>query len=112
MKLTRKKAIELCIELWTWLAKTGKEKEDWPEWVKYQTYNIPSDDGTLYECWFCEYGYQRAGTSSESKCNRCPYFIKFGHCYRNVYNEWHDAKTLRTRKKYAKLFLEQIRKLK
>ena len=26
MKLTKKKAIEICIELWTWLAETGLEK--------------------------------------------------------------------------------------
>ena len=47
MRLTRKKAIELCIELWAWLAKTGKRKWAWPEWEKYE--EIEND------CWFCEY---------------------------------------------------------
>ena len=29
MKLTKKKAIEISIELWTWLAETGREKKEW-----------------------------------------------------------------------------------
>ena len=35
MKLTEKKAIELSIELWTWLAETGENKNEWPEWKRH-----------------------------------------------------------------------------
>jgi len=97
MKLTRKKAIELCIELWTWLAKTGKYKEDWPKWKEYGK--------KLHNCWFCAY---------KKMCSLCPYYQKYGHCNSadTYYNKWKDAKTSRTRKKYAKLFLAQIKTLK
>ena len=102
MRLTRKKAIDLCIELWTWLAETGKTKEDWPEWEKY--------DPVMSDCWFCEYVNQRKNYSD--RCKSCPYNRKYGHCYNpeSYYDCWEDAETPRTRRKYAKLFLEQIKK--
>lgn len=110
MKLTRKKAIELCVELWEWLAITGGKKKDWPEWKKY--------DGAMNNCWFCEYQEQqvkRYKPRNECKngfCRYCPLTkIKINcldaDCF---YIQWDSAKMPRTRKKYAKLFLEQIRK--
>ena len=116
MRLTRKKAIELCIELWTWLAKTGKLKEDWPKWEEYSK-KYGSDDiysPVCNHCWFCEYSCQRS-SSMLLNCKFCPYRIKYGHCHSNKkdvlnhYGHWFEAKTPRTRKKYAKLFLEQIK---
>ena len=99
MRLTRKKAIELCILLWTWLAKTGKMKEDWPEWGKYQA---------LHHCWFCEYGSQK----DESLCDSCP-LVGEGdvRCNSLYFGEWKEAETDKGRKKYAGLFLEQIKSL-
>jgi len=111
MKLTRKKAIELCIELWTWLAKTGKSKYDWPGWETYG-YFIEND------CWFCEYGsrQEKRYLSNKTCCEYCPLFATFGEngCYNPecAYKKWDFAQTPRTRKKYAKLFLEQIKKCK
>ena len=102
MKLSRKKAIELCIELWEWLAKTGKFKGEWPEWKKYGEV-----DGY---CWFCEYVEQRGGG-----CMFCPLMKKLGFGCGQIdcfYSKWEDAETPQTRKKYAKLFLEQIKKCK
>lgn len=111
MRLSRKKAIALCIELWKWLAKTGKEKEDWPEWGKYGY--IGND------CWFCEYGYQqeeRYQNSCKSCCYYCPLWKMFkpDGCYDHncYYRRWCNAKTPRTHKKYAKLFLAQIKEIK
>lgn len=108
MKLSRKKAIKLCIELWTWLAKTGKLKEDWPEWEKY---------GDIAEnCWFCEYDSQQQNYKSNfnlAGCRYCPLIKKLGlHCRDTYYRKWYSAKTPKTRKKYAKLFLKQIKKCK
>lgn len=105
MKLSRKKAIELCIELWTWLAKTGKEKGDWPKWKKY---------GIIHnDCWFCEYGRYRKRknkSSDKSICVHCPLRQQdIKGCYAFAYGNWEEAQTSRTRKKYAKLFLEQIK---
>jgi len=111
MKLSRKKAIELCIELWEWLAKTGKTKVKWPGWEKY-------DDVIDSSCWFCHYNNHtvrgdRIRTSGT--CTKCPYLKKFGHCNTEepptYYGKWDNAQTPHTRKKYAKLFLEQIKKL-
>ena len=124
MKLTRKKAIELCIELWTWLAKTGKKKkEDWPKWENYRNYNRPRGSSTAESCWLCEYGYQRRKSTKKGEtCDYCPYKRKYRIvCNADIddtddkqlfyYSRWEDAKTPRTRKKYAKLFLEQIKSI-
>ena len=103
MKLSRKKAIKLCIELWTWLAKTGKHKEDWLGWRKYGY--------ICCDCWFCEYDEQRSPTD---KCQKCIFPGKGGIRCEDIksYAKWEEAKTPRTRKKYAKLFLAQIKKCK
>lgn len=109
MRLTRKKSIKLCISLWTWLALTGKDKQDWPKWDEYMAIDYITNF-----CWFCHYTVLR--NNGHIKCAICPYHKKYGHCNTNqpeltYYYKWCDAKTPRTRKKYAKLFLEQIRTL-
>lgn len=113
--LSRKKSIELCIKLWTWLAKTGKSKKEWPKWDKWKNYyggNIKNN------CWFCYYGEQqrlRYGASSLS-CNYCPLYKRVKvHCMddKNPFWIWfYKAKTKQRRKKYAKLFLKQIKEIK
>lgn len=51
MRLTKLKALELCEEMWRWLAKhPGKRKEGWPELDKYDPENY---------CFACEYSKQR-----------------------------------------------------
>lgn len=114
MKLTRKKAIELCIELWEWLAETGKRKEDWPERERYQKYCKPVGTSIMSNCWFCEYDYQHPIKGDYSSCPACPLIKHSGFgCEEkgSYYLKWSNAKTLKTRKKYAKLFLEQIKTL-
>ena len=33
MRLSKRKALEICIELWSWLGSTGSAyKEEWPGW--------------------------------------------------------------------------------
>ena len=112
MRLTRKKAIELCIELWEWLAKTGKIKSEWPEWVKYE--NIECD------CWFCEYQVRqemRYPTANHygknGTCRYCPLTTINVACEQDgtLYRKWDASITPQNRKKYAKLFLEQIRSI-
>lgn len=109
MRLTRKKSIELCILLWTWLAETGKKKYDWPEWVNYGEIKN--------ECWFCEYCKYRDNASKGPYlgCKRCPLVKSLGvNCFDNdsFYDKWENAETPRARKKYAKLFLGQIKQCK
>ncbi len=99
MRLTKKKAIELSVELWTWLAETGKEKLDWPGWEQYE--DITS------ECFLCEYADRHSG------CDDCSYRQKFCYCCEgdSPYSLWHLFQAARTKKKYARLFLEQLKQL-
>ena len=112
MKLTRKKSIELCIELWTWLAETGKRKSDWPGWKKYKSLTKGIEDAVW--CWFCLYNNRKQRKEQwDADCRSCPYFKQYNFCSNREqpFADWFDAKTPRTRKKYAKLFLEQIKSL-
>ena len=98
MKLTKKKAVEICIELWTWLAETGGRKDDWPGWKIY---------GEMQDsCPLCEY-------SNPIGCVGCPYYKKFGCCCtRNFpYDSWGAATEKLIRKDAAHQFLEQLKQL-
>ena len=101
VKLTEKKAIELSIKLWTWLAETGQEKTEWSDWNKYGYMKS--------QCFLCEY----ADTCGHG-CSDCPYYKKFRFCVNSNtnYERWARGTTKRTKKKkYAKLFLEQLNQL-
>lgn len=108
MKLTKKKAIQISIELWTWLAETGAaHKWRWQGWRKY---------GYMHaDCPLCEYVNPLGGG-----CASCPYYQKFGHCYtlltgnkglKTSFDKWCNARKVETRKKYAALFLQQLKEL-
>jgi len=103
MRLTKKKAISLSIELWEWLAESGNaSKGRWSEWGKYGDVSC--------DCFLCEYTKQK----EDGDCDNCPYTLKFDLCCVGKFKEfskWDDAKTPETRKKYAKLFLTQLREL-
>lgn len=129
MKLTKKKAIKITIELWTWLATTGSgDKSSWPGWGKY--------DRMFCSCPLCEYGDQRRQARKRYKefnplniCRACPFFIQHGRCTKHLpeifldggatmwaanpsyYDKWYRSGTAKTRKKYAKLFLNQTKEL-
>jgi len=114
MRLTHKKIIELCIELWTKLAKTGnKFKSRAIRWEDYITLKEARD---ARYCWFCIYNNRKARKpQNESSCScACPYHKKYGFCghYDSPFRFWLLAKTKSDRKKYAKLFLEQIESIK
>jgi len=100
MKLTKKQAIDRTIILWTWLAETGKGKEDWPEWEKYGE--------TDNDCFLCKYAYPK-----DTNCEACPYCEMFGDCLEDdaPFENWCNARTPETRKKYAKEFLGQMYQL-
>lgn len=100
MRLTKKRAIQLTIELWEWLAETGLWKGDWDGWKKY--------GHARGGCFLCEYGLRQRG---RSLCAFCPYCQKFGYCRMGVYEKWLSAHTIRTYKKYALKVLEELRQL-
>lgn len=92
MELTKKRTIKLHREHWRWCKRTGKDKKDWPEWENYP--NI------LYNCFLCEY--------TQENCDKCPLEWNTESCLDvgSYYRRWLEAKTPRTRKKYAKLIAE------
>ena len=105
MRLTKKKSMEICIELWTYLEETGNEKEDWSGWEKY---------GEMRDqCPLCEYNQQHYDEDSVA-CN-CPLaWPPFNGCcdppseFRNWNNVAHQA----DRKRFAKAFLKQLKEIK
>ncbi len=109
MRLTRKQAIELSIELWEWLAETGNKKGDWPGWENY-------DVSCTKNCFLCEYDNRRTSPycfDDYNLCRFCPYYAQFGDCDTGAspYSLWHTDSDINSRKKYAKLFLAQLRTL-
>ncbi|MEE8471107.1 MAG: hypothetical protein V3S51_07240 [Dehalococcoidia bacterium] len=106
MRLTRKKAISISIELWTWLAETGSEyKSLWSGWLEY--------GHMLAHCPLCEYGRRREDKGGKTTCSYCPYRKKHGGCYssRDNYARWLVAETSQQRKLHAKAFLAQLEEL-
>jgi hypothetical protein len=67
-KLTKRKALQICYELFTWLAENpGKHKKEWPGWIKY---------GYMQNnCPCCEYQI-RNYIKHQCSCIRCP-LLKF-----------------------------------
>lgn len=55
-RLTKREALRICWELWTWLAKNSdKSKDDWPGWEKYGELNLdcPCCEHCMQECDDC-----------------------------------------------------------
>lgn len=66
-KLTRRRSLELCRDLWRWLARNPRrEKYDWPGWNRYGT--VPA------YCPCCGYVIQRYGKDKlyPACVRRCP----------------------------------------
>ncbi len=108
-KITRQEAITISIELWEELAETGGDqdaKDAWPGWEQY--------GGRMRNsCALCQYGYAHR-RAAESDCSHCPYYLKYGGCQKNdrtVFQRWLLVQTPRTRQKYARLGVEQLKAL-
>ncbi|KKN64724.1 hypothetical protein LCGC14_0488560 [marine sediment metagenome] len=108
MKLTEKKAIELTLELWRWLAETGKNKCDWPGWEINGGIHSKVQD----YCFFCEYAVTHR---KNGECWACPYQKKFGDCQGQdedtPYDLWEQARTPKANKKYAQQLVGQLETL-
>ncbi len=78
MKLTKKKALEIAIELWTDLAENpGMEKHEWHGWEKYGEMDN--------ECPFCERSTRHP---REPACSGCPLEKDFDGCYASAFGRW------------------------
>ena len=96
MKISEAK--KLHYKLWDWLYHhPSKGKDDWLEW-EFNGGEVPAVDSN---CFACEIILQR-----EALCKNCPInWNPFNSCIENEssYTKWDKAKSLKTRKKYAKL---------
>ena len=99
MGLTEEQAVNISIELWKRMAKTGSDdKGSWKGWAKYGY--------MLLDCPLCEYS-----TYCEIDC---PYHLKFGGCMKfgSPFERWIHCRSTADRKTHAKAFLKQLYQLK
>jgi hypothetical protein len=103
IKMTVEMRDDLCIELWTFLAKTGMGKGDWPRITEFT--------GLVFDCFFCEWTMQQGNESIT--CPICPIQASGPHAYNclNVesYYLWEHAESDEERAKPAKEFLKYIK---
>ena len=102
MRLTKKKALDLTIELWEWLEETGGRKKEWPELLKHWS----ESDGRF--CPLCDYTNQ----TKRQGCRICILYQNTGHlCMATPFGDWQNATTKLDRKKYAGMFLKQLKEI-
>lgn len=102
MRLTRKRAIDISIRLWTWMAEDGtREKGNWPGWKRIG----PLDN----ECALCEYAFN---ADIKGRCTACPYREHFYGCGSGPYALWCEAMDRNEdASEHAKTFLAQLKEL-
>lgn len=107
-KLTFKKSLELCKELWTWLRDNPNvvTKQSWPKWEKYtKVYNF---------CFACEYDmleYEKQFKKgyTYSVCHFCTLKDLWGtNCTKknSPFARWANAVTDKTRQKNADIIVD------
>lgn len=113
-ELTKEKALDLTIEMWTCLAETGNpDKKNWPKYEEYQ--NIIKG---YYNCFLCSdanHGFER--TSNLDCSEKCLYFGYYNKtCWEpnSNYDIWESTCDNDTDifednlKEYASKFLEEL----
>ena len=107
MKLTKKRVLELTLELWQWLYDNpNKRKENWPGWE--------GNGGSYYsetKCFACSYTFaQKDGDG----CNLCPLLPLWPDgctaSSQSPYMQWVMAKSRKDRKKYTKEIVDFCKK--
>ena len=112
MRLTRKQAILLSIDLWTWLADTGSmHKWEWPGW---------KDNGGQYEhaigyCFLCEYSERQIKRNNTTTCEACSYYQRYGYCSQfsetSPYHKWASTIIIELLKGYAQQCVVRLKEL-
>ena len=101
-KRSKKEAIRLHRELWDWLYKNPvvedksfNEKWDCPGWDRIESIK--------FNCFLCGYHFEHNGYYCRGNCI-LNWNTSEGCLHENsIYFKWKDAKTIKGRKKYAKL---------
>jgi len=97
MRLTKRLALEICLKLWMWLARTGGYKEDWPGWWEV---------GRMRSyCPCCEYKWRH-----RNDCSRCLLRALWpkGCWPDSIYTAWFRAATPAARRKCARVIVHGI----
>jgi len=106
MRLTKKRAVQITIRLWEWLAKTGKYKHEWPQWKHYGDMAV--------HCPLCEYHWRHWQLKrSTIRCVYCPYYQVFGYCNEggSPFFDWSFARTKAKRQHNAAQFVNQLKQI-
>jgi len=108
-RLTPITATIASIELWAWLARTGRRKSDWPMW-KFNGGKYPD---MRLDCFICQYASDENTAESRWRrdCDYCPYsFISGTRCYSEgtLYSEWSNAADSESRKECATKVLMEL----
>jgi len=115
-KITLKRSLELCAELWSWLRDNPDEtyKNNWPKWNRYK--NV---DNNCFACHYDELeGRKRGGVKICSFCPLKELWSLQGYCMEksSPFNKWLIAKTNKSRQKYAGIIVnfceKELEKLK
>lgn len=132
--LTKKKSMELCVDLWEILARTGtgKASTEAAKHYKKQGYNPP------FGCWACAYDEKAIEKDAEApSCSHCPVIKAFGFktykswlkatgkkekskeddwtaeypciSYGSPYRSWEEACSKTEKQKYAKSLLRRFK---
>ena len=98
--MTLKEAVEKSIELWEWLAETGKDKDEW-----FEMKGIYEDDRPDVGCYLCEVADEFCAVGDM----QCP--LKFCTFHDTPFNRWwaSTTKTKPTRRKYAQQVVDQLK---
>ena len=101
MELTKRQALEICRDLWDWLAENPtKHKWDWPRWSDYE--HMKS------YCPCCEYVRQQ-----DSICEQCSlinYWPDGCLAINSPYRRWESARSDSRRSMFAKRIANYARK--
>ncbi len=99
---TEEEALQITLDLWTWLAETGaRDKDEWPGWKNHDNWQ-GEDDCAL--CTLCN------ETDRSQGCLLCPYWRAFGPCGFSTgpYNRWFRARSDTGRKRNAAIIRDRI----
>jgi len=106
--LTKERAFDYTIQQWEWLAQNGSaHPENWPGWAGVKAMATYTEEVTGSPlCW---YAFQEfILTTAEYACEPCPLKCA-GLDQATNYEQWEQAKTPATRRKYARLYAEELK---
>ncbi len=110
MRMPLRRAMDIALECWAWLAETGEQKSMWPGWV---TQDVWPDDNWCTLCMHAKEagGFQDSLTLGTEGCPTCPLYDAFGGCRWTAFWTWHRARTVGGRKRAARRFLHELQHL-